>query len=142
LVTVAREDLDYRNPRHARFDILCLQHWKSYQSYQTKNLRKNLYILDRYIGALADLDSKAGLVKSVYFGEAGMENIPSRATDFDLSLLVRLTEGYGRRVALLPSDAVQGAEQRFLKATGGNKSLHEKMLSAKRREENLDVGTG
>ena len=25
LVTVTREDLDYRDPRHARFDILCLQ---------------------------------------------------------------------------------------------------------------------
>ena len=36
------------------------------------------------------------------FGSAGMENIPSQATNSDVALLTRLTAGYGRRLALLP----------------------------------------
>jgi hypothetical protein len=142
LVTVTREDLDYRDPRHARFDILCLQNWNGYRSYQAKNRRENLYVLNRYIGALAELDGRTGLVKSVGFGEAGMENIPSGATDSDITLLTRLTEGYGLRIALLSPDAAQEAERRFFKVTGGNKSLHEKMLLAKTREESLHASTG
>src|ERR1017187_5056984 len=90
LVTIAREDLDYRDPRHARFDILCLQHWRGYRLYQTEKNEENLYILDQYIGALAELEGRTGLVKSVAFGKAGMENIPAQATDSDIALLTRL----------------------------------------------------
>jgi hypothetical protein len=143
LATVAREDLDYRDPRHARFDMLCLQHWKGYRSYQTENDKENLYVLDQYIGALTELDDRTGLVKSVGFSEAGMENIPPRATDSDIALLARLTEGYGLRLALLSLPAAaQNAEQRFFKASGGNKNLHEKMLSAKIRGVSLYASTG
>jgi hypothetical protein len=133
LVTVAREDLDYRDPRHARFDILCIHHWKGYRSYQIENPRENLYILDRYIGALEELDDRVGLVKSVSFGKAGMENIPAEVEDSDIALLARLTEGYGLRLALLPPTAGTEVQRRFLEVAGGNKSLYEKMLSAKKR---------
>jgi hypothetical protein len=142
LVTVAREDLDYRDARHARFDILCLQHWKGYRSYQTKNRRENLYILDQYIGALAELEGRTGLVKSVTFGKAGMEKIPPRATNSDIALLTRLTAGYGLRLALLPPDEAQEAERRFFKITGGNKGLHERMLLAKTHEVSLHASAG
>lgn len=142
LGTVVREDLDYQNARHARFDILCLQHWKSYRVYQTENLRENLYILDQYIGALKELDKRTGLAKSVTFGSAGMENIPKQATNSDVALLTRLTAGYGRRLALLPPDTAQEAERRFFKATGGNKSLHERMMLEKKREVSLHASVG
>ena len=142
LGTVVREDLDYQNARHARFDILCLQHWKRYRAYQTENLRENLYILDQYIGALKELDDRTGLAKSVAFGSAGMENIPSQATNSDVALLTRLTAGYGRRLALLPPAAAHEAGQRFFKVTGENKSLHEKMLSEKTREVSLHASIG
>jgi hypothetical protein len=142
LGTVAREDLDYQNARHARFDILCLQYWKSYREYQIENLRENLYILDQYIGALKELDGRTGLVRSVLFGSSGMDNIPSQATNSDVTLLTRLTAGYGRRLALLPTDEASEAENRFFKATGGNNSLHEKMLLEKTREESLHASIG
>ena len=142
LGTVAREDLDYQNARHTRFDILCLQYWTSYRAYQTENLRENLYVLDQYIGALKELDGRTGLVRSVSFGSAGMENIPSQATNSDVTLLTRLTAGYGRRLALLPPDEAREAEKRFFKATGGNNSLHEKMLLEKTHEVSLHASIG
>lgn len=131
LGTVAREDLNYQNARHTRFDILCLQHWTSYRAYQIENLRENLYVLDQYIGALNELEDRTDLVSSVTFSAAGMENIPPQATDSDVTLLTRLVSGYGRRVALLPPDEAREAERRFSIASGGNTSLQEKMLLEK-----------
>jgi hypothetical protein len=142
LATVIREDLDYHDLRHARFDMLCLQHWKAYRSSQMEHDRENLYVLDLYIGALTELDDSTGLVKSVSFGEAGMENIPTIVTDSNIALLARLTEGYGLRLALLPPNASPGAEERFFKAINGNKSLHEKMLSARERGVSLYASPG
>jgi hypothetical protein len=141
LVTVAREDLNYQDPRHVRFDILCLQNWKGYRAYQADDRRENLFVLNRYIIALTTLDGRTGLVKSVNFDEGGMENIPLKATDSDIALLTRLTEGYGLRLALLPPDVARGAEQRFLKETSNN-SLYEKMLSARAREVSLHASIG
>lgn len=141
LVTVAREDLNYQDPRHVRFDILCLRKWKGYRAYQASDRRENLYVLNRYIIALTTLEEGTGLVKSVNFSEGGMVNIPLNATDSDIALLARLTEGYGLRLALLPPDVAQGAEQRFLKETC-NSSLYEKMLSARAREVSLHASIG
>jgi hypothetical protein len=141
LVTMAREDLNYKDPRHVRFDILCLQNWNGYRAYQADDRRENLYVLNRYIIALTALDGRTELVKSVQFSEDGMGNIPPKATDSDIALLARLTEGYGLRLALLPPDAARGAEQRFLKETSNN-SLYEKMMSARAREVSLHASIG
>jgi hypothetical protein len=103
---------------------------------------ENLYVLDQYIGALTELDERTGLVRSVNFGNAGMDNIPKSANDTDIALLTRLTEGYGLRLSLLPSNESPRAEQSFFKATSGNKDLHKKMLSARERGVTLYVNAG
>jgi hypothetical protein len=142
LVTVVREDPDYRDPRHARFDFLCLQNWNGHPPDQAKNRRENLYLPNRYIGAFAELDGRTGLAKSVGFGESGMENPPSGATDSDIALLTRSTEGYGLRIALLSPDAAQEAEQRFLQGDRQQQNPARKMLLAKTREVSLHASTG
>ena len=129
LTSVAREDLDYRDARHARFDSLCFQYWEAYQNYQVENPKENLYVLDQYIEALDDLEKRTGLVKSAIFGPAGIRNVPG-ATNSQINHLTRLVTGYGLRIKLLPDNEEQAAQRRFFNITGKNKSLLDRMLSS------------
>jgi hypothetical protein len=133
LVTVAREDLDYRNPRHARFDTLCFQYWKAYRHHQGANPTENLYILEHYIEALEDLERRTSLVTSVTFSPTGIRNIPRSANGKDIIHLTRLITGYGLRFALLSDDEAPDEEQRFFRVTGGNESLRDQILSSKKQ---------
>jgi hypothetical protein len=144
LATVTREDIDYCNSRHARFDSLCFQYWDDYKNYQRKNPVENIYILDKYLEALEDLERKAGIVRSANFTSSGIRNIP-HAKNLEISHLTRLAAGYGLRLASLPPDQAQEAEQRFFKATGENASLRDWMLSSAKEDKvrlYADVGPG
>ena len=131
LTTVAREDLDYCNPRHARFDSLCFQYWEPYEHYQVENPKENLYVLDQYIEALDDLEKKTGFVKSATFGPTGIRNVAG-ATNSQINHLTRLVTGYGLRIKLLPDKEAQAAQRRFFNITGKNKSILDRMLSTSR----------
>lgn len=128
LTPVAREDLDFGDVRHVRFDILCLDYLEGYRSYQAQNARENLYILSKYIEALYLLELRTNIVKSVKFDAVGMMIVPPAAKQSDLDLLVRLSTGYGTRLRLLGPDKALDAAQRFFEATGENKSLSAKFL--------------
>jgi hypothetical protein len=130
LATVAREDLDYRNARDARFDSLCFEYWEPYRGYQCKNPKENLYVLEQYLEALDELERTTGLVKSATFSSTGIRNIPPGVNNSDITRLTRLVTGYGLRLALLPSQEAPDAERRFLQVAGGNESLRERMLQS------------
>jgi hypothetical protein len=131
LAAVIREDLDYRNARHARFDILCFQYWDAYRRHQIKNPRENLYILDQYIEALDDLEQRTGIVGTATFGAGGVRNISEDVPNAVITHLNRLVTGYGLRLSLLPSDEAQISEQRFFRIARGNESLRDRMLSSR-----------
>lgn len=128
LTPLAREDLDFSDVRHVRFDILCLEYLEGYRSYQAQNSMENLFVLSKYIEELDNLERRIQIAKSIKFDASGRMVIPLATKRSDLDFLVRLSTGYGTRFRLLGPDNAPDAAKRFFKATGKNQSLSAKFL--------------
>ena len=59
IISAIKEDIDFRNPREARFPALCLEHWPNYSTAVRDNEELQKFLSYHYNEALAGLAEKA-----------------------------------------------------------------------------------
>jgi hypothetical protein len=137
IAMAASQDVDFEDPRQARFDPLCLDQWPDYGRWLSGNPPQQQFLRYRYLQALRSLATRY----SRYF--QGMRRLEGRTltvnssiTEPDFLHFQQLLAGYHKHLQLQTPEARRAGVEEFGSAIG-NRLLAQDLLGAEATDASL-----
>jgi hypothetical protein len=122
IVSAIKEDIDFRNPREARFPALCLEHWPNYSTVVRDNEELQKFLSYRYNEALAGLAGKApDYFAAIGYNRGGSFTFPAelntKVGEAEHEFFATLVDGLWQHLRLVVSEEIRrGALAGFRRA--------------------------